>query len=176
MKKLFLLLSLMATISISAQTYKHSFGILAGSYNGFSYKTLANKNFAIQADLGVGFLSAPGSYFIGPGFIQASEDSWNFYANPNLSYQKTIYTADWGNMNAFMGGGVSLGIHQSLRGSGFAGKTGANILMGVEFGSNNIPLNFGFDFRPGYGMTFFHGIVIGHFFDWALAASIRYRF
>ena len=85
-------------------------------------------------------------------------------------------TADWGNMNAFMGGGVSLGIHQSLRGSGFAGKTGANILMGVEFDSNNIPLNFGFDFRPGYGMTFFHGIVIGHFFDWALAASIRYRF
>ena len=76
MKKLFLLLSLMATISISAQTYKHSFGILAGSYNGLSYKTLVNKNFAIQADLGVGFLSAPGSYFIGPGFIQASEDSW----------------------------------------------------------------------------------------------------
>ncbi|MBO5346094.1 MAG: hypothetical protein J6A44_04205 [Paludibacteraceae bacterium] len=176
MKKLFLLLSLMATISISAQTNKHSFGILIGSYNGLSYKTLVSENFAIQADLGVGFLSAPGSYFIGPGFIQASEDSWNFYANPNFSYQKTIYTADWGNMNAFIGGGVSLGIHQSLKGSGFAGKTGANVLMGVEFASNSVPLDFGLDFRPGYGMTFFYDIIIGHFFDWALAASIRYRF
>jgi hypothetical protein len=75
MKKLFLLLSLMATISISAQSYKHNFGIVVGSYNGLSYKTLVSENFAIQADLGVGFLTAPGSYLIGPGFIQASEDS-----------------------------------------------------------------------------------------------------
>ncbi len=44
MKKLFLLLSLMATISISAQTNKHSFGILIGSYNGLSYKTLVSEN------------------------------------------------------------------------------------------------------------------------------------
>ena len=176
MKKLFLLLSLMATISISAQSYKHSFGIVVGSYNGLSYKTLVSENFAIQADLGVGFLTAPGSYLIGRGFIQASEDSWNFYANPNFSYQKTIYSADWGNMNAFAGGGVSLGIHQSLRGSGFAGKFGTNAILGVEFELNEAPFCFGLDFRPGYGMTFFHEIVIGHFFDWALAGSIRYRF
>ncbi len=176
MKKLFLLLSLMATISISAQSYKHSFGILAGSYNGLSYKILVSKNFAIQADLGVGFLSAPGSYFSAQGFIQASEDSWNFYTNPNFSYQKSIYTSDYYNMNTFAGAGISLGIHQSINGSGFAGKVGVNAIMGVEFELNKAPFCLGLDFRPGYGMTFFHDIVIGHFFDWALATSIRYKF
>ena len=106
MKKIFLLLSLFVTISLSAQNYKSSVGLVVGSYNGFSYKTFVSENVALQADLGFGLLATQGSVgVVGyEGLIYGVEKHWSFYANPNLYCQKEFYNTDWGGISAFIGG------------------------------------------------------------------------
>ncbi|MBP5642110.1 MAG: hypothetical protein J6W92_03500 [Paludibacteraceae bacterium] len=63
------------------------------------------------------------------------------------------------------------------------GKFGFNAIGGVEMKMANLPLAFSLDFRPGYGMQFDVDKTDGvttetqtHFFDWTLAAAIRYCF
>lgn len=79
------------------------------------------------------------------------------------------------------------------------GKFGINAMLGIEVALKNVPITFGVDFRPGYGLMF-----TGHsseyselkeewtadggegdyketpftfnFFDWTLSTSIRYTF
>ena len=66
-------------------------------------------------------------------------------------------------------------------------KFGINALVGLELDLAAVPLVVGFDFRPGYGMGYrsqkqdFKGVTetsktITNFFDWTLAASLRYKF
>lgn len=68
------------------------------------------------------------------------------------------------------------------------GKFGINAIGGVELKLNSLPLAFSFDFRPGYGLSFYsedsyneqQEKVKAHsttsFFDWKLVAAIRYCF
>ena len=68
-------------------------------------------------------------------------------------------------------------------------KFGFNAIGGVELKLNSAPIVIGFDFRPGYGLSYYNdtekGTVAGKeykdiskyttsFFDWTLAASVRY--
>lgn len=71
-------------------------------------------------------------------------------------------------------------------------KLGFNAYAGVEFALKSVPLVFGMDFRPGYGVAVqsykngidYEGEMIDKgnviqsisFFDWALNASVRYYF
>lgn len=62
-------------------------------------------------------------------------------------------------------------------------KFGINALVGLELDLDAVPLVVGFDFRPGYGMGYdsqdIKGVktkTITNFFDWTLAASLRYKF
>lgn len=70
-------------------------------------------------------------------------------------------------------------------------KFGFNAVAGLELSLSNAPIVLGFDFRPGYGLGAFSTsdkatTALGEvkdktscttsFFDWTLAASVRYRF
>ena len=70
------------------------------------------------------------------------------------------------------------------------GKFGFNAIGGVEMSLANAPIVLGLDFRPGYGLHFVTDATVGinmmtgaaikgsittSFFDWTLAASVRYR-
>ena len=65
-----------------------------------------------------------------------------------------------------------------------SGKFGFNAIGGVELNLNAVPLAIALDFRPGYGLGFgreenANGDKKGwslSFFDWTLAASVRYCF
>ncbi len=177
MKKLFVLFFLTATLALSAQTYKQSVGLVVGSFNGFSYKTFMSENVALQADLGFGLLATQGSIgMVGyEGLIYGVEHHWSFHFNPNMYYQKTFHEENWGDISAFVGGGLSLGLASEFRNSLVFGKWGFNAIAGIEFSLDDAPFTFGLDFRPGYEMMFGHG-VYGNFFDWAIALSARYTF
>lgn len=177
MKKIFLSFFLIATIALSAQNYKQSVGLVVGSFNGFSYKNFISNNVALQTDLGFGLLATRGSIgMVGyEGLIYGIEHHWSFHFNPNLYYQKTFHEENWGNISAFAGGGLSLGLASEFRNSMVFGKCGFNAIAGIEFELDDAPFTFGLDFRPGYEMMFGHGIY-GNFFDWAIAASVRYTF
>lgn len=77
------------------------------------------------------------------------------------------------------------------------GKFGINAMLGLEVVLKNAPITLGFDFRPGYGLMFTghdedyemrkkqyenwgreysESVLTYHFFDWSIAASIRYTF
>ncbi|MBQ9523181.1 MAG: hypothetical protein IJR74_05110 [Paludibacteraceae bacterium] len=62
-------------------------------------------------------------------------------------------------------------------------KFGINALVGLELDLNAAPIVIGFDFRPGYGMGYLKTSnevmkesAITNFFDWTLAAAVRYKF
>ena len=177
MRKLFVLFFLTVTLALSAQTYKQSVGLVVGSFNGFSYKRFMSENVALQADLGFGLLATQGSIgMVGyEGLISVVENHWSFYLNPNMYYQKTFHEENWGDISAFVGGGLSLGLASEFQNSAVFGKWGFNAIAGIEFSLDDAPFVFGLDFRPGYEMMFGHGLY-GNFFDWAITASARYTF
>lgn len=180
MKKLVLVVvAILATGVMYAQTYQHSVGLVVGSLNGVSYKTFVGENFAVQADLAIGLVATQG----GSGGETGEINYWDFQLNPNAYYQTEVAAFSWGNLSAFGGGGVSLGLSK-LMGAYAAsmpvmGKWGINAIAGVECNVNNLPIVFALDFRPGYGMLFYgeYGYTMTvNTFDWALAASVRYVF
>ncbi len=176
MKKFYVVLaSVLCLASLNAAEYKHSIGAEVGGLNGVSYKgfIFSNPNLALQADLAVGVFAS--------GFVQGGYYSgfsaWDFTANPNLVYQGDIAKGfSW-----FAGGGVNLGMMNGLkdRRGHVDGKFGINALAGVEYKIANAPVTVGIDFRPGYGLWFGNYRDVSYnysFFDWKLAASVRYCF
>lgn len=177
MKRILLLISMafIATSSLFAQDYNQSFGLVAGSLNGLSYKKFVKENVAIQTDLAFGLLATRATLnYYGYSF-SGEEHAWSLQLQPNLYYQKDVYEGSWGNFAALVGGGVSLGYAQEFNSDIDLGKWGINAIAGIEFILNKTPLTIGLDFRPGYGMLFADGLSL-HMFDWALAASVRYCF
>ena len=167
--KLFIGLFMLASISaVSAQNYKHSIGVTFGTLNGASYKTFFSENLALKADLALYKYTVPGGGRAGWGWLGYIG---TLELNPNLLYQKNISSWDWGNLDWYVGGGVSLG-YAYWR---VCGKFGVNASGGVELALSKIPLAFDFDFRPGYGMLF-DAANTQHYFDWGLAWSVRYCF
>lgn len=124
---------------------------------------------------------------------------YSFEANPNLGYQGDIKDFDFASLHWYAGGGISAGFSQYAPDWGLIAssrkdldnpywfKFGINAIAGVEMCLKNAPVNFGLDFRPGVAIdmdsssrtlgviktTEFAAVT---YFDWALAASIRYRF
>lgn len=119
MKKLFVIaLIFVGALSVSANDYTHSVGVVAGGMNGFSYKMFVTENLAFQADLGVGLTATKGISMIetfkhdGEKETMKEKDNkvtysmWDFVINPNLMYQ----TAVGHGFSVFAGGGLSLGM------------------------------------------------------------------
>ena len=176
MKKVFF--SFLALIfAMGATAQNQEIGLVVGGLNGLSYKKHMSENFAIQADLAVGFQQTVGTFALdGDGDFNLFEfDIFDFILNPNFLYHKDlkygIYTE--------LGGGLSAGLMQTLHTINPAtfGKFGINAFAGVGYKMNDLPLTFGLDFRPGYAMNINvpYEVIINQF-DWHLAASVRYYF
>jgi len=192
MKKL--VLFAMALISVAtvnaAGLSDHSVGVLVGGMNGFTYKGFINDNLALQADLAFGLTASPMTVkYDGVKYDdEGTYSMWDFSVNPNLLYQMDL---DKG-FAFFAGGGLSLGMGKefmykyegvgvSINNADLCGKFGLNALVGAEYKFDDVPLSLGLEFRPGYGCAFRQDIEGGDrisyadsYFDWKLAAALRY--
>jgi hypothetical protein len=174
MKKLFF--SLVALIFATASmAQNHEMGLVVGGLNGLSYKQHMTKNFAIQADLAVGFQSTQLGIMGDGDYIPLQADIFDFILNPNFLYHMDLKYGIY----ADLGGGVSAGLMQTLHTYNPAtmGKFGINAFAGVGYKMDKLPLAFGLDFRPGYAMSINAPMeLLLNQFDWHLAASVRYCF
>lgn len=170
-----------ATLCLSAQNYKYSVGGMVGSMYGVSYKgfVFGMDHLALEADLGVRLMSTAA----GNGNYTGSMSMYTFELNPNVVYQNTIAEFDEGRVDWYAGGGLSLGLCGDLYPlrvdnyvyySPVLGKFGLNAIAGAEV-VFDAPVDLSLDFRPGYGVAFNDNYHVS-FFDWALVASVRYRF
>ena len=174
------------TLTLNAQApYNHSIGVVVGNMYGLSYKTFLTDNISLSVDLAVKI--CPTLFkedFLGEDYAE-SVNIFDFEANPNIMYEKNITKG----LYWFAGGGVSLG-YDFARGWSFLGlmeteyckqgKYGVNAIGGLEY-KFNVPLVLQFDFRPGYGMTFYQygkkkKWATEHYFHWGLGVSVRYTF
>ena len=96
MKRLLLLITMafIAAGSLFAQDYKQSFGLVAGSLNGLSYKKFVKENVAIQTDLAFGLLATRATINYYGYSYSGPEHAWTFQLQPNLYYQKNIFNGD----------------------------------------------------------------------------------
>lgn len=179
-KYISLALLCLATLCLSAQNYKYSVGGTVGSMYGVSYKgfVFGVDHLALETDLGVRLMST----VVGNGNYTGSMSMYTFELNPNVLYQNTIAEFDEGRVDWYAGGGLSLGLAHDLPKPGTVsytyrevlGKFGLNAIAGAEV-VFDAPVNLSLDFRPGYGVAFNDNYHVS-FFDWALVASVRYRF
>ncbi|MDR1792811.1 MAG: hypothetical protein LBR36_05155 [Bacteroidales bacterium] len=175
MKKLLVVVGMSVMMLISgseakAQSAPYTWGIggTVGSINALDFKFFLSPKLALQVDLGYKWWW-----------------SSTLEVNPNLLYQGNIKTWGWGQLDWFVGGGLSVGYSfwgayglysSSYYGTGYGrGKVGINADGGVELALSKVPVAFSFDFRPGYGMLFRKGYT-WHFFDWGTNLSVRYCF
>lgn len=242
MKKIFTLaVAAMTAMCAFAQDYTQSVGLVVGSLNGASYKYFISEELAIQADLGIGVMATGGSSVSTANkTLEGKSDKtksvtkmdvslWTLQVAPNFIWQKDLTTFDWGKLDYFVGGGLTLGYAKFIKGElvssknykdgkeinsteyrrgdatfigtdeGFNqsyGKFGINAIAGVELALTGAPITIGLDFRPGYGLLFtgdnedtkeekedvksMGGKMTTSntfsFFDWTLAATVRYTF
>ena len=191
MKKIFTFIAV-AVMAISTASAQHEIGVVFGGLDGLSYKYWFNGHVALQADLAVGLTQGAVS--------GGSMGLWDFTANPNVAYHWDMPAKG---LKVYAGGGVNLGMVSVFSigggyggysgygyygaprrakgygygggGSNVAGKFGANGIVGVSYNFGNVPLAIAADFRPGYGLMFVEGATASYF-DWKIAASVRYCF
>ena len=191
MKKVFLgAVMLIIAISASAQSYKASLGINAGSFNGLSYKGFLTDHLALQVDLGVNLECTYGQVdlYTDGGVVGNTNGMQSFYTcevNPNLLYQAEIKSNDVASISWFAGGGLNAGFMNKLelKKSYPTFKWGLHGIGGVEFQLAKVPVTFSLDIRPGYGMGTHtvkfedrHATAVNSFFDWKAVVGIRYVF
>lgn len=122
MKRILLLaVAAVAALSMFAQDYKHSAGLVVGSLDGLSYKYFISDELAIQADLGFQLGASSGNLFTSTSSandeykseskfnVGADANFWSFQLAPNFIWQKNITSFDWASLDFFVGGGVSIG-------------------------------------------------------------------
>ena len=174
MKKILTLcIAAMTAVTMFAQSGHFEVGAVAGGLNGASAKYWLTNDFALQADLAVG-LTRPATGYKDPfenKWVVVDFGMWDFTVNPNALYHFQLPA----NIKLYAGGGMNIGMMGGFNGGGVLGKFGLNTIVGATYDFDNIPLVLGFDFRPGWGMGFDKDN-ISHFFDWKIAASVRYRF
>jgi hypothetical protein len=169
-----LLVSVASGIKAQAP-YKKGIGVNILSLEGVSFKMFFTDNLAFQADLGYKWTVTSET---NSGF-RISYSVHTLEVNPNILYQKNITDWDFGQLDWFAGGGLSLGYafgtgYGGYYGRGSAGKFGINAVGGAELSFHNIPLAVQMDFRPGYGLLFNKNSL--SYFDWGLNISARYTF
>lgn len=162
MKKNLYILVVVLLMATNMQA-QHEIGVVAGGFNGVTYRYWLSNYFAVQTDLGVGV------------FLPNSEGAvYDFTLNPHLVTQVAI-----GNVTSFyVGGGTNLGIISEIDNTDpqeIMGKWGLDALIGFEYRLKTMPLVFALDFRPGY-LIAFQSLKDSHYglFDWKLAIAVRY--
>lgn len=166
-------LAMLAAVSISAQ--QREIGVVVGGMNGLSYKRWFSYNVALQTDLAVGLTKAPMvGYLNGTKLVSGASSQYDFTLNPNLVYHIDMPAS----FKLFLGGGLNIGMVSDIKNTNpnlIYGKAGANAMLGLSYGFGNSPWVLAFDFRPGYGFAFRDEYAAHyHFFDWKLAAALRY--
>lgn len=122
MKRVLLLaVAAVAALSMFAQDYKHSAGLVVGSLDGLSYKYFISDELAIQADLGFQLGATSGNLFTSSSYAKdeykneskfnlgTDANFWSFQLAPNFVWQKNITSFDWASLDFFVGGGISIG-------------------------------------------------------------------
>jgi hypothetical protein len=117
-----LLIAAMTAISAFAQEYKHSAGVITGSFNALSYKLFFTEKLAVQADLGFGVVATSGTGSFGYRWTEEfgagtevdykaklNASLWTFQLSPNVVYHLNIADKEWCRISAVLGGGISLG-------------------------------------------------------------------
>ncbi|MBR3408436.1 MAG: hypothetical protein IKG86_06315 [Paludibacteraceae bacterium] len=145
--------------------YKYAVGIVAGLQYGISLKTMINPHFTIMNDLSWDIAYTAGDLGGYQGLID----------HLNLAYQAKGASGKGIDLNWYVGGGVSFGYAEM---GVDAIKVGGNAIIGLEGDMKNAPIEFTFDFRPGYGCIVapggFGAPAAGHVFDWQLTLGLRY--
>ncbi len=184
-RRLFALLCACAcVIGASAHDYDHSIGGTVGSLYGVSYKGFFapagdKGSIGIIGDLGVHLIATAGPRYmipdVEPEIYSTTYTFFTFELNPNVVYQSEIAEFDTGRVDWFAGIGTSMGLSSGFdTRNGVGGKFGMNAIGGAEV-VFDAPVNLSLDFRPGYGLQFMKQAGISYF-DWAVVASVRYRF
>lgn len=174
MKKIIALciVAILAITTVSAKKYKVAFGLATGFEYGPSLKVNLTDHMTIMNDLA--FVLMPNTVFGENGFT--FNVGWmGLIDNANFAYEKKITTGRNIDFSIFGGGGLSLGYAQGPLGDGDAGKFGINAIGGIEADMTNAPIEFTFDFRPGYAMLFTGDDTV-HGLDWSLVLAVRYTF
>lgn len=122
MKRILLLsVAVITALSVFAQNYKQSAGLVLGSLEGISYKTFVSDNLAVQVDLGLGLVATSGNAFTSSTYaediykdknkinLNADAGLLSFQLAPNFVWQKNIASFDWANLDLFVGGGITIG-------------------------------------------------------------------
>ena len=152
----------MMAVSMSARTYKHSVGMVAGLGIGAQYKTMVMDDFTIIAEAGY-FLNLDGGngsgYFGGLG-------------NCVLAYQANITEGQGIKLDYYVGGQTKIGVMTG----GNIGIFGLGAAGGIEANMTNAPIAFSLDFRPGYAFLFNGSGAGGHMFDYSFNLGVRYTF
>lgn len=184
-----LIIILILTASqLTAQNYKNSVGVVAGSRNGISYKGFVSERSAIQVDLSFNPNTTVGGCYINNELYPTKGSIldcryWDISVNPNYEYHKRYV-----HVNMYIGAGVTGGWGREMQHDFRLLKTGVNAIVGFEYNVKNVPLALAFDFRPGYAYLYAtftapqkHLYQIAgypnadfHTIDWALTFSLRY--
>ena len=172
MKKIIALciVAILAISTVSAKKYKVAAGLATGFEYGPSLKVNFTDHLTLINDL---------AFYIMPNTVFGTQGgTFNFgymgvADNANFAYEKRITTGRNIDFSFYGGGGLTLG--WADMGEGNAGKFGLNAIGGIEADMTNTPIEFTFDFRPGYAMLF-TGEGAVHGLDWALVLAVRYTF
>lgn len=163
----------MMAVSMSARTYKHSVGMVAGLGLGAQYKTMVMENFTILAEFGY-FMNLDGGlntkYNFHPGYSGP-------VANCVGAYQANIVESDGIRLDYYAGGQFKVGY------AGFMGLDAAVIGLGaaggIELNMHNAPIAVSFDFRPGWATLVASGggmTATVDMFDYSFNLGVRYTF
>jgi hypothetical protein len=130
MKRLFVLVAmvLMTAGLLWGRDYKHSLGLVAGSFSGLSYKVLLAESLAFQADLGVGVMATTGELSRSAVVIKfdgseldgwkekyrACGSLWTLQVSPNFMWHKVLAEKQECNIAFTLGGGISVGYSQII--------------------------------------------------------------
>ncbi|MBQ1874850.1 MAG: hypothetical protein II144_04090 [Paludibacteraceae bacterium] len=149
----------------SKADYKYAIGLVAGLQYGISLKYNVNPHFTLMNDLSWDMVygATNGGMLAYQGLID----------HLNLAYQAKGASGKGIDLNWYVGGGASFGYAEI---GADAIKVGGNAIIGLEGDMKNAPIEFTFDFRPGYGCLIAPGGWGGaaHLFDWQLTLGLRY--
>lgn len=158
MKKLIFLGSLilfLSSIDSFAQSYKTALGVRVGSENGISVKHFLNETNALEGQL---------------------TSRWRGWSLHGL-YELNGNAFEVANLNWFFGGGAHVGFYDRYNGNpwfdDFDNETvfGLDLIIGLEYTFDEIPLNLGIDWKPEINLVGYEG-----FWGDEVGLSIRFAF
>lgn len=164
--------------------YDHSFGIVLGTMEGFSYKGMIGYHCAVEADLAWGMNRTVGKATYTSSGVEVTVGDldlwyWDFCLHPNIMYQAEISSEPWADLYWFAGGGFSIGMARPFTDQLWwdkeMGKGGVNAIGGAELVLKDAPVAVTLDFRPGAAICFRKQTSVT-VFDWTLALTARYVF